>query len=219
MVMPEQTQIHSDELTRLVSLYNTDSLLPTDITLLLKVLRWPRTTQNSPPFNPVLDMIRLAFVKPPKAGIARAILDSNENSREFADIIVGYIADPNKPINQMLALKVAVNIFSCDKGADLMCRLRETVLEHAGNLVPNDNKNCQIAVSTLVLNYAIASTRSIFDSSELPSDDIDIDIHRQKQYITLISLLLAGFTDQEAKYRTLVALGTLMEATVADVNE
>ena len=100
-----------------------------------------------------------------------------------------------------------------------MCRLRETVLEHAGNLVPNDNKNCQIAISTLVLNYSIAATRSIFDSSELPSDDIDIDYQPQTQYITLISLLLAGFTDQEAKYRALVALGTLIEATVANVNE
>ena len=72
--------------------------------------------QNSPPFNPVLDIVRLAFVKPPKAGIARTILDSDETSREFVDILVGYIADSNKPTNQMLALKVLVNIFSCDKG-------------------------------------------------------------------------------------------------------
>ena len=70
-----------------------------------------------------------------------------------------------------------------------------------------------------MLNYSIASTRNIFDSSELPSDDIDIDYQPQTQYITLISLLLAGFTDQEAKYRALVALGTLIEATVANVNE
>lgn len=105
-------------------------------------------------------------------------------------------------------------------GAGLMCRLRDTVLEHAGNLIPNDNKNCQIAVSTLVLNYAIAATKSIFDNSELPSDDdVDIDIEPQKQYITLISLLIAGLTEQEAKYRTLVALGTLIEATAANLNE
>ena len=94
----------------------SDSVLPTDITLLLKVLRWPRTTQNSPPFNPVLDVIRLAFVKPPVTGIARAILDSHETSSEFADIMIGYIAESNKPTNQLLALRVAVNIFSCDKG-------------------------------------------------------------------------------------------------------
>ena len=92
-------------------------------------------------------------------------------------------------------------------GTDLMCRIRETVLEYAGNLIPNDNKNCQIAVSTLVLNYAITSTDSHFD------------IELQKQCTTLTSLLLAGLTDQEAKYRTLVTLGTLLEASTSNAAE
>lgn len=92
-------------------------------------------------------------------------------------------------------------------GIDLMCRLRETVLEHSCNLIPNDNKNCQIAVSTVVLNYAITSTTSNFDTD------------LQKQCTTLTSLLIAGLTDQEAKYRTLVCLGTLMEASASNIAE
>ena len=90
-------------------------------------------------------------------------------------------------------------------GTELMSRLRGTVLEHAGNIIPTENKNCQIAVSTLVLNYVVASTTSI------------IDLELQKRCNTLISLLIVGLTDPEAKYRTLIALGTLLEASKSNV--
>ena len=89
----------------------------------------------------------------------------------------------------------------------MMCRLKGTILEHAGNLIPTDNKNCQIAVSTLVLNYAIACT------------NISVDKDLQKQCTTLTSLLIVGLTDPEAKYRTLIALGTLLEASSSNAAE
>ena len=93
----------------------SESLLPTDIPVLFKVLRWPRTAED-PSFNPMLDVIRLAFVNPPKTGLAQTILQSNETANEFADILIGYITDSSKPINQLLAVKVVANIFPCDKG-------------------------------------------------------------------------------------------------------
>merc|ERR1712083_116353 len=116
--------------------------------LLFKVLQWPRTAEN-PPFNPALDVVRLAFIGTSKTGISSAIFESSQITNEVADILIGYIMDSNKPINQMLAIKVATNIFSCDKGAELMYRIKGTILEHAANLIPNDNKNIQLAVSTL----------------------------------------------------------------------
>ena len=88
-----------------------------------------------------------------------------------------------------------------------MCRLKGTILEYATNLIPNDNKNIQIAVSTLVLNYSIASTNFI------------VDVELQKQCTTLSSLLIVSLTDPEAKYRTLIALGTLLEASSSNVAE
>ena len=83
-----------------------------------------------------------------------------------------------------------------------MCRLKGTILEYAANLIPNDNKNIQIAVSTLVLNYSIASTNFI------------VDVELQKQCTTLSSLLIVSLTDPEAKYRTLIALGTLSDESL-----
>ena len=87
-----------------------------------------------------------------------------------------------------------------------MCRLSETILEHAGNLIPSDNKNCQVAVATLILNYAISSTT------------FEIDTDLQNKCTTLTSLLIVGLTDPEAKYRTLIALGTLMESSSNNCN-
>ena len=87
-----------------------------------------------------------------------------------------------------------------------MCRVKGAILEHAGNLIPTENKNCQVAVSTLILNYAIASC--IFK----------LDPELQTQCTTLTSLLIVGLTDPEAKYRTLIALGTLLESSSSNVS-
>ena len=64
----------------------------------------------------MLDVVRLAFVNPSKTGLGKTILQSGEKTNEFADILIGYITDSKKPINQMLAVKVVTNIFSCDNG-------------------------------------------------------------------------------------------------------
>ena len=112
----------SFDLSFIFQISNLETMLPTDIPTLLKVLRWPRTAEN-PPFNPMLDVVRLAFVNPSKNGLASTILQSGETTNEFADILIGYISDSQKPINQMLAVKVVTNIFSCDKGKGYHKRL------------------------------------------------------------------------------------------------
>jgi len=89
-----------------------------------------------------------------------------------------------------------------------MGRLKEIILENVvGSLVPTDNKNCQIAVSTLVLNYSVASTTFGFDAD------------LRKRCTTLASLLISRLTELAATYRTLIALGTLLEASSANVTE
>ena len=114
--------ISSFYLSYIFFISNLETMLPTDIPTLLKVLRWPRTAET-PPFNPMLDVVRLAFVNPSKNGLASTILQSGETTNEFADILIGYISDSQKPINQMLAVKVITNMFSCDKGETYHKRL------------------------------------------------------------------------------------------------
>merc|ERR1712223_769812 len=54
--MPKEVQISEDILKKLVSIFKEESLQPTDISNLFKVLRWPRTVET-PPFNPMLDVV------------------------------------------------------------------------------------------------------------------------------------------------------------------
>ena len=81
-----------------------------------------------------------------------------------------------------------------------MVQFAEVILQHISALLPTDNKVTQVSIATLVLNYAVSASKS--SNSE-----------RQKQCLTLISVLLDCLTDTEAKFRTLVALGTLLDAS------
>ena len=64
----------------------------------------------------MLDVVRLALVNPSKTGLAKTLLQSGETANEFVAILIGFINDSRTPINQMLAVKVATNLFSCDYG-------------------------------------------------------------------------------------------------------
>ena len=86
-----------------------------DLALLFKVLQWPRTAEN-PPFNPALDVVRLGFIDASKTELSSAVFESSQITNEFTEILIGYMKDSNKPINQMLAIKAATNLFTCDKG-------------------------------------------------------------------------------------------------------
>ena len=109
-----EIQITEEEANRVVSLFK-GCINAEDLALLFKVLQWPRTAEN-PPFNPALDVVRLGFIDASKTELSTAVFDSSQITNEFTDILVGYIKDSNKPINQMLAIKAATNIFTCDKG-------------------------------------------------------------------------------------------------------
>merc|ERR1712080_115401 len=99
-VVPEPVQITEENILRAVSLFKEETLQPTDIPLLFKILRWPKNAEN-PAFNPVLYVVRLAFLNKSKNGLSSALLQSSETiTNEFADIMIGYITDSNKPTNQ-----------------------------------------------------------------------------------------------------------------------
>ena len=81
-----------------------------------------------------------------------------------------------------------------------MEQFSDVILQHISALLPSENKVTQVAIATLVLNYTVASTADTTTHS------------RQGECLTLVSLLLDGLSDPEAKFRTLVALGTLLDA-------
>ncbi|CAH2235111.1 jg7520 [Pararge aegeria aegeria] len=103
-----------------------------------------------------------------------------------------YFAD-NLPANQMLTMRVLVNAFSDLPGEMLVLAARESVV-HAIISLTQLNNNTQIAAASLLLNLSVALAQQT-DNSELVEGIVD---------------LLTKITDNEAYFRGLVALGTLL---------
>ena len=69
-------------------------------------------------------------------------------------------------------------------------KTRNSIITRLAHLLPSMNKNVQIGMSTVMLNYAVAST------SLMPDEETQI------QCITTIGMLfLDGLTELEAVYR------------------
>ena len=82
------------------------------IRLLLKALNWPKVL----PLNPSLDVLRVILLKEPIA----ALQEQPDLIAELVDVVIGHIAWPQHPKNQMLAIKVLVNLFACSIQAQPM---------------------------------------------------------------------------------------------------
>ena len=79
-----------------------------------------------------------------------------------------------------------------------MISLQSTVIPQLSALFPIENKQSQIAMATVLLNYTIVSTSHKVNSEA------------QVTCLNLSLLFLQGMTDSEARFRNLVTLGTLL---------
>jgi len=193
----EPSRLSPEQLQRLAALGDSDTVTPTDIPLLLKALKWPKVLA----VNPALDVTRLILLK---SSFAAVVGSSESVVGELVDVVISHVASPQHPKNQMLALKVLVNLFGV--GRQLLVQFSEVILKHISALLPTDNKVTQVSIATLVLNYAVTSTSSPDQTAQ----------RIQGECLNLVVLLLESLTDPEAKFRALVALGTVVDAGAQD---
>ncbi|XP_049866339.1 phospholipase A-2-activating protein [Pectinophora gossypiella] len=154
------------------------------VTLLKKMLEWPKEI-----LFPVLDVTRLAVRNKELNG---QIFDTTYGPT-FIKYLLSLLAPDNMPANQMLAMRVLVNAFCDLPGEMLVLAARESVV-HCIMCLSHLNNNAQIAAASLLLNLSVALAQQA-DNVEL-ADGL---IH-----------LLTRITDNEAYFRGLVALGTLL---------
>ncbi|CAH0728958.1 unnamed protein product, partial [Brenthis ino] len=157
---------------------------PETVTLLKKMLEWPKEI-----LFPVLDVTRLAVRKKEING---QIFDTNYGPN-FVKYLLTLLTPDNLPANQMLAMRVLVNAFSDLPGEMLVLAARESVI-HALICLSHLNNNAQIAAASLLLNLSVALAQQT-DNMELAE---------------CIISLLNKVTDNEAHFRGLVALGTIL---------
>ncbi|XP_026739639.1 phospholipase A-2-activating protein [Trichoplusia ni] len=154
------------------------------ISTLKKMLGWPKEI-----LFPVLDVTRLAVRN---KEINAQIFDTTYGP-SFIKYLLSLLTPDNLPANQMLAMRVLVNAFSDLPGEMLVLAARESVL-HSIICFTQLSTNAQIAATSLLLNLSVALAQQ--------PDSVDL--------ADCLVQLFSKITDNEAYFRGLVALGTLL---------
>ncbi|KAM3961586.1 LOW QUALITY PROTEIN: phospholipase A2 activator protein [Aphomia sociella] len=174
-----------EELENVVKLGELNSTYSLEtIASLKKMLEWPKEI-----LFPVLDITRLAVRNKEING---QIFDTTYGPT-FVKYLLSLLAPDNLAPNQMLSMRVLVNAFSDLSGEMLVLAARESVL-HSLICLSQLTNNAQIAAASLLLNLSVALAQQ--------PDSVDLT--------ECLVQLLSKFTDHEAYFRGLVALGTLL---------
>lgn len=158
------------------------------INLLWKASHWPEDI-----VFPVLDILRLA-VRHPQVNES---LCGEAEGVQLCNHLLGLMAPQGRPANQMLALRTLCNCFGGPQGRALLLAQREAVLARAAELAVGGSKNTQVALATLLLNYAGCLHGRP-------------DLEAKAQCLSVASSALESVQDKEAVFRLLVALGTTL---------
>ncbi|RAL14261.1 WD repeat PLAP family protein [Aspergillus homomorphus CBS 101889] len=193
------TQLESSSL-------NGSPIAGTGVVLLYKVATlWPTSSRL-----PGLDLLRL--LAPATPAVATADYDGK-------DLISGLLSSGvfNSPLNvnnAMLSARMLANLFETEAGRNLVMSRFDDILTAIKSALSNSgstpNRNLTIAVATLYINVAVYLTSG---GNEVAPES------SEKGLVLLAELtqMLHGEKDSEAVYRSLVALGTLVEALGEEV--
>ena len=189
----EELKVEESLLDALPSLATTAPASPSNlITTISTLLSWPAAN-----IFPVLDLVRAVFLCPATQDL---LLEKDILDKVFSACLQQVDKEAPAPA-QMLALRTLSNMFATNKGEQLLRTYRDSVLTRIfEKLFPiaDDNKNIQIAAATLALNYSVSIHRKMDDEAQ----------------VQLLSALCINFftfmSDWEARFRTLVATGTML---------
>ena len=190
--VPGDLQVEETLLEQLPSLATSNSPDPSLVSVLHNILKWPQDKTF-----PALDLLRAAIVN---TASHSALLEKSSLDNIFS-ICIKHV-DKSAPANcQMLSLRCLVNLFSAEAGQNLLRLYRDSVLSRVMEKlfpVTDDNKNIQTAAATLMLNFAVSC-------GQRPDEETQV----QSMSVLAINFL-TFISDTEAKFRVLVALGSLI---------
>ncbi|OQV12087.1 Phospholipase A-2-activating protein [Hypsibius exemplaris] len=150
---------------------------------------------------PALDLLRFAIRH-------RTVCDyfcEAERGGMFISFLLPLIKSAKFPANQQLSLKVISNTFAgSNAGRKLLMDHRKAVFAAITEAAPSSiDKNAQIARATVLLNFAVLSNTAQNQEEKL-----------ELMYVLLeVAKVANAVTDDEAVFRTMVALGTLLSGS------
>ncbi|XP_058792749.1 phospholipase A-2-activating protein isoform X2 [Phymastichus coffea] len=184
---PEVQCLAEDKLESIVKLATNahqEALMSGAISYLMSLLNWPDEF-----VFPALDIARLA--------VLQKSINEQFCTDEFLSLIGRYLQ--KQSTNQMLTFRILANMFCHETGERLALRCKDDVLNAILAFSSPGNKNLQVAVSTYVLNLAVALNKTS-------------DSATARRLFDATSHLLGTFDQPEAIFRLLVGLGTLLTA-------
>lgn len=195
-LVSEEAKLDDSSLASLPSLATVCPASPTPlITALATMLTWPDQQ-----VFPALDLVRAILLHPDTQDL---VLEKDMLDKVFSAALKQVRKDAPTAA-QMLSLRVLSNMFATVKGEALLRTYRDSVLTRIfQDMFPiaDDNKNIQIAAATLLLNYSVSIQRRMDDESQI------------QMLSTLCINFLTFITDWEARFRTLVAIGTMLSTS------
>ncbi|XP_061181732.1 phospholipase A-2-activating protein-like [Saccostrea echinata] len=180
-----ENQLSSDDLDSLQTLMEAKDVTEAHVGVMNKVLRWPKEY-----IFPGLDVLRVSIRD-------QKVCEHVCSQGGFLDSLLRFL-DSSSPVpTQMLTLRILVNCFLHESGRQFLLLNRDPIITQALNCRLTPNKNVQIAVSTLLLNYSVSL------------QDRD-DEEGKSQCLLAVASVMENPMDPEAEFRLLVCLGTLI---------
>lgn len=177
----------------------------TGLNLLFKVATvWPVANRL-----PGLDLLRLLAAANPVTATAEY------NGQDLVSGIQssGVFNPPLNVNNAMLSVRMLANLFETGPGRELVTSKFDQILAGVKSSLASNgtpNRNLTIAVATLYINYAVYFTTGGRESAPESSE-------RGLVLIEELTKMLTAEKDSEAVYRSLVALGTLINSLGEEV--
>eukprot|EP01120_Amphizonella_sp_Union-15-10_P014716 TRINITY_DN7237_c0_g1_i1.p1 TRINITY_DN7237_c0_g1~~TRINITY_DN7237_c0_g1_i1.p1 ORF type:complete len:784 (-),score=144.00 TRINITY_DN7237_c0_g1_i1:8-2359(-) len=168
------------------------------IRVLKKMLGWPENQRF-----PALDLCRLIVMS---NDVAKSILSEHTQgeeaiySQDLFNLVLQNGLKSKSPSCMMLSLRFLSNLFQWDYFGPVLLELREDVLDSSADLVSSDNKAAKLALTMLLLNYAVYFLK-------FPNRD------GKTQCLSLLNEIIessSNTSDDEVVFAALVALGTLI---------
>ncbi|KAH0728593.1 hypothetical protein KY285_004251 [Solanum tuberosum] len=174
------------------SRYHSSKFSDDDVVMVLKVLKsWPLTM-----LFPVIDILRMIILHADGA----AVLSKHVNNANdvLMELIKKVTTSPPLPANLLTSVRALTNFFKNESYHDWLLKHRGEVLDAYSTCYLSSNKNVQLAYSTLILNYAVLLIEKK-------------DEEGQSQVLSAaLEIAEEGSVEADAKFRALVAIGSLM---------
>ncbi|PSN46406.1 Phospholipase A-2-activating protein [Blattella germanica] len=161
---------------------------PLYMQVLKQLFEWPQDI-----VFPVLDVTRLA--------VRNLEINSDLCSGQMGDQLINhlqrFLQPDSLPANQMLSIRTLCNMLTHPEGEALALKHQDYLLSILLNVTSPSSKHMQVALTTLLLNLAVAFNR--FQDTVGRARAVDAAVH-----------VIPKLSDSEALFRGLVALGTLI---------